>query len=256
MPDVNVSDIASGRVACNFQDFVDLQTAIAGLDVGRIPKFLSPEDTKTLVGRRRKEERERIHRTLQDLLLNEIYANAHDAANTVIKETFRFADDVLQRLLEQREEIAQAITNALKDAPMLPDGRKVFRDANGLVWDENIEFVEPEIAAGVQWTGNEPSYEYYQSLLQAEAKTTIAIQRAQGLQAQLGDLHTELNHDDAPPTLGEIEEIEGHAQDIKNQLEELQTMNAPIHSAISTEPQSQVFALNEALSTSVPLTLN
>ena len=53
------------------------------------------------------------------------------------------------------------IENTLDHAAILPDGRKVFRDADGQVWDQHKAKIDGKAAASIEWQGSEPSYEAY-----------------------------------------------------------------------------------------------
>lgn len=224
------------------QDQDDYNNAVSGADVGRIQRHGVRQEIDPMTGEKKGSAAARHARTLQWLLENDVgYSTAHRAATQAITETFELADDILERLMRQKADIALDIKEALDDAPTLPDGRKVFRDANGVVYDENGERVDDEITAHIQWRGNEPSYEHYVALREKQAQTDAAILDVQRAEADLGDLQNELNREDRPAAISRVQEIEseikGIGKDIKN-IEQnvlLTVTNAPVFEATTPE---------------------
>ena len=180
MADVTPRDIATGRVAEDHQDFVDLQNEISGADTGRMRKFLSPDDDRTPEGKRKKAEREQIRRTLEDLMRDPEYARLYVALGDRLGRAETEADTALatiQRMLDvAQQEISDMESNAARD----PDGRAVFQHADGRVVYADGTEVDPDIAAEIVWPEGAPSAEDY----------FAAKDRVQSLQDTLRDWTT------------------------------------------------------------------
>lgn len=161
-----IEDAAADRR--RVQDFDDLQSEMRGDEVGRISRFLSPEARQLLLDKRN--GKRSAYMTALDLALlnNPEFAKAYEGAmNTLGK-----AEDVAERVLDRLElqladmevQLKDAQTehqNTLGNAATLADGTRVFRDADGKVWDEHGKHVEDARAASIEWSGLEPSRETY-----------------------------------------------------------------------------------------------
>lgn len=235
------------------QDKADYDNATSGANVGRQDRHGSKGEVDPVTGERKGSAAQSHARDLQWFLANDqIFAQAHQSAMREVTATFALAHDVMERLLLQKMEIAQDIEKALDDAPTLLDGRKVFRDENGVVWDEHGKMVDADSAAGIQWTGNEPSYEHYRSLLEQRAKNEAAIERVKGAENRLGDLHTELTRDDPPVTLPRIKDIEDEADDIEKDLKEIEASAGLTISQAPAVESDKIVAPTSVLGAALP----
>lgn len=188
------------------QDFDDLQSEMRGDEVGRISRFLSPETRALLVGNRSGNQSSMM--TALDLvLLNdryyaEIYGNA-------MEKLANYEDATEVALIKVEAKLTAAETklvNTLDNAATLPDGRKVFRNAAGQVWDRHNNQIGDAAASSVEWTGSEPSYETY-----LEQKKTVQDLKASSLEIRtyqtdtLGRLREKLTNPNQPMSADEIE---------------------------------------------------
>lgn len=224
MPPEDYKTFAAKMAAdASAQDKADYDNKTSGADVGRQERHGSKGDIDPATGERKGSAAQAHARDLQWLLANDlVFAKAHQSAMREVTATFAFAHDIMERLLLQKAEIAEDVAEALDDAPTLPDGRKVFRDENGVVWDEHGKMVDADTAPDIQWTGNEPSYEDYQALLERRAENDAAIERVKDAENRLGDLNTELTRDNPPISTPRIEDIEREAEDIEKDLKEIE----------------------------------
>lgn len=78
---------------------------------------------------------------------------------------YRAFGGLLDRYETAAEKALANATAALDDlmsrAARLSDGRAIFRDANGAVWAEDGERLDPDFAAGIIWPDDAPGYEDY-----------------------------------------------------------------------------------------------
>jgi len=152
------SDIAAEKRA---QDFVDLQHELRGEDIGRLRRFLSPDDVRAPEAQRKKRARDALRRQLVELLLDPAYRALYTAVGTRLSEAEVQADRAIVRVEAQLLDAVQAIEEMENAAARGPDGQPVFRYADGRVVTADGEELPPEIAAGIVWPPHAPSAEAY-----------------------------------------------------------------------------------------------
>ena len=180
MVDMTPGDIATGRMAKDHQDFVDLQNEISGADTGRMRKFLNPDDDRTPEGKRKKAEREQIRRTLEDLMRDPEYARLYVTLGDRLGIAETEADTGLATIQQMLEAAQQDVIDMEANTAHDPDGQAVFQYADGRVVYADGTDVDPDIAAGIIWPEGAPSAEDY----------LAAKDRVQSLQNSLRDWTT------------------------------------------------------------------
>jgi len=193
--------------------FDDLQDAMANRDTGRQRKHIHGKDIDPLTGKR-KSVADQVRETLEWLLLtNQAYAQAHQAAMTSLRSAETTVTNALDRLLANLEKEQAILDDMLSRAPTLPDGRKVFRDKQGNVKTLDGEIIDDELAASIQWHGDEPSLEETDQQNQRVSGLKDAANELRGIETELGGIRGELTNNEKPPTqkrVGELKErIEG-----------------------------------------------
>ena len=123
--------------------------------------------------------------------------------------------NALVRLLSNLEKEQVVLDDMLARAPALSDGRKVFRDAQGNTRTLVGETIDKDLAATIQWRGDEPSYE---DIIQQKTHVDNlkeGINEVCGIETELGGISGELTNNEEPPTLervGELKERIGELQ--------------------------------------------
>ena len=149
----------SKTFARHAQDFDDLQNEMAGREVGRIERFLPGTAQGTRATERKRAERAEALTRLQLLMANRDYAEQYQ----MTFEHLNNAQDRLTALLERvRQEIELtelSLDEKRSRAARLEDGTRLYRDKDGNVRTEGGDVISAELAAGVIWNGDEPSYE-------------------------------------------------------------------------------------------------
>lgn len=149
-----------GHIADKRQrDFDDLQHELAGVDVGRMRRFLNVDDDRSPEGKRRKQERAR--RTLDDLMRDPEYARLYVTLGDRLRDAETGADAALVAIQTQLQVVLDEIALMEDAAARDPDGRPVFRFADGRVVYGDGSDVSREIAEGIIWPPNAPSAEDY-----------------------------------------------------------------------------------------------
>lgn len=189
------------------RDFEDLNNEIAGRDVGRQPRFLGGRSATAEIERKEREARAFQNRLLE-LLSDPAYRAKYDATMQALNDADRATEASLSQLDSDIAALQAMLTGMENRAARLPDGTRVFRDANGVVRRSDGSVVEEELAATILWTGDEPSFELYR-----EAQDSLASFEAQRDQVQtyqndvLGPARDQLTDPDAPPELNGLDGI-------------------------------------------------
>ena len=102
-----------------------------------------------------------MRQRLADLLLDPVYARMHHQLGTTLSRAETKADSALANLQRQLVEVNQAIADMEDRAARDPNGKPVFRYADGRVFYADGSEVPDEIAEGIVWPADAPSAEDY-----------------------------------------------------------------------------------------------
>lgn len=189
------------------QDFDDLQNEASGNEVGRIPRFLSPEARAILIEKRNGKQSAAMSALDIMLLENPEYAEFYGNAMDKLADYEQAAETALTNALDDAERGNVALKDIVERAATLPDGTRVFRDANGEVWSESGEKIARDVAEKIEWQGSEPSREVFLQQLksnQAHEKAIIDIRLYQS--DVLGTTREWMANPDKPPSMEDIQE--------------------------------------------------
>lgn len=192
------------------KDFDDLQRELAGLEVGRIPRFLSAEERERRKpgGQTRSGDRQ-LSRLQQLLAANPAYAAAYEAAWNALEDAEARTARALAALARKTEGDGRRLQDILDQAARLPDGTRVFRDEDGTIWTEHGGRVTAEDGETIVWTGSEPGFEDYAVAKEAVAKSETAKQEIETYQVEvLGYARDRLSDEENPPDIDELKELE------------------------------------------------
>ena len=138
------------------QDFDDLQNEFAGRDTGRMQRFLS-RDAFDQMDRRKAKEREVVRNLLQILLEDPVYRDRYERVRGALDKVAAATEKAVARLKEQFI-VAEHELAAIQDrAARLPDGSRVYRDADGVVRREDGSIVDLALVATIRSPVMEPS---------------------------------------------------------------------------------------------------
>jgi hypothetical protein len=164
----------------------DLNAERSGLPTGRQIRFLHDTAHDGIAGNRRSKNRGDdalefafMAQQSYEALLNDTWDRLRDAETA--------AERALQRAQDKLTASAAALQTTLDRAATLPDGTRVFRDADDRVWDEHRETVDPTDAATVEWQGFEPSFETLVIRQDAVSHDQQRIDTIRGHQVTLGE---------------------------------------------------------------------
>ncbi|MEL6467791.1 MAG: hypothetical protein AAFQ58_22735 [Pseudomonadota bacterium] len=207
------------RFARLAQDRDDLNNEMAGRDVGRITRFFGGAATNSTDSQRRDKRRTAFETQLQIMMANAAYRALYEETAEVLNNAQRRIDAVWERVQALQEANAEALDAMESTAARLPDGEIVFRDRAGDVRHRDGRLVEAELAATILWRGDEPNFEDWQSLQERGERLEALEADARAGQARIGDLDSERQNDDDPPSVDALEAMQDEAEAIANGLE-------------------------------------
>ena len=225
-------------------DYDDLQHEIAGRDVGGTERFLSGTEMDAGATEKRRATRAETLTRLQILLANHDYA----AQYRMTVNHLNTAQDRLDKLLDQVRQDIELAEQALEDkrgrAARLEDGTRVYRDKDGNARTEDGEAVPDDIAAGVVWTGDEPTYD---SIREERER----LNRLKGLeddvhagQNRIGEIQDDLQNEDSPKTaddMGDLrKEADGIVSGVEARLDAEAARSLEKPKQVAAEPVSEV----------------
>ena len=221
------------------RDFDDLQNEAAGNETGRITRFLSAEDKRSVEGKRRKRERqEAADRRLMDLMKDPEYAALYHDLGDKLRDAETGADETIAAMQAHLRAIEIDIAEMEARAAKGPDGAPVFRTADGRVVNADGEELPPEIAAGIVWPDNALSAEDY---LAARAERDAAEAKLNEWQNYrndaLGDIRHRYDDEDNPMTKDELRDALDAVEAARPVAATLET-NFDTQSKLSTSPQA------------------
>lgn len=197
---------------------------------------------------RDRKERDDRTRTLTWLLANNpAYTALHAEAIQSWRDTEEAAEDALRQIEAALEEARTEHQKLLERAPLI-EGKRIFRDEDGSVWTEDDVRLPDDIAAGIQWKGDEPTRKEFKA---GQARIDELIRsgdRIRGIQVEVADLGAELNDDENPPSEERIEEI---AEDLRNYQREIAD-NVPKSAIREIEVGNAVQGVVPASSADIP----
>ena len=226
-------------------DFDNLQHSLSGVETGQQARHGMSKDTSgSIFGDKRKTITEQIRETLEWLLLNNpAYAEVHEAAMTSLRSAETTVTNALDRLLANLEKEQAIFNQMLERAASLPDGRKVFRDAQGQVKTLDGQIIDNDLVSTIQWRGDEPSYEEV-----IEQKNYIndlqeGVNEVRGIETELGGIRGELTNNEKPPTQERVDELHERIQELNNQADT--KLKTTLNSRESQNSQSIDFNISD-----------
>lgn len=206
------------------QDFDDLQREVAGLEVGRIGRFL-PDDVRNpeQSEKRKAEQQAEMLTRLQMMMRDPEYAALHEKAVKTLRQVSTELDQINEDARRLWEADTRAIAQIDERAARDSQGRAVFKDKGGETRYADGALVAEDEAAGIVWRGDEPSLEERQFYAERRARVEGIMADSDGAQAEIGDMQERLDDDDNPLSADEIkdltEQAEGFAPALRSRLD-------------------------------------
>ncbi|SDG29109.1 hypothetical protein [Thalassobaculum litoreum] len=200
----------------------DLANETAGRETGRIKRLDHPgEEPVGARDRKEKEERDRTASlTRLQVLLNDptyraLYNDTFDQLRTAETATEAALEEAHAALSQTETDLQSTLDNAAR----LPDGTRVFRDADGNIRTEDGELVSGPDAETIVWKGGEPSYEDLLARRKAEGDARQRVEDLLRYQNDvLGPAHDRMEDPDNPPTPDELKQIQDDIEQGARQL--------------------------------------
>lgn len=193
------------REARERENFDNLQHTLSGVETGQQTRHGLNRDTGGNGSNgKRKTVAEQIRETLDWLLLhNPQYRISHENLMSGLRLAQSAAQTALGRVMSELQGARRIMGELFSSAAKLPDGTRVFKDKYGQVRSEDGEIIPPELAATVEWTGNEPSYEEYDTWRERIEELEAVDHELRGIETELGDIHERNTRINDPLTIEE-----------------------------------------------------
>lgn len=152
---------------------------------------------------------------LQSLLASDpAYAALYNDTLDKLSDAEEATEAALEAALADLGAAKDALAETLDQANTLPDGTRVFRNAEGEVFTEDGERVAGDDLETIVWREDSPSYEDYRGKRDAVSEAQTRIEALRDYQTNvLGDARNRLEDEDNPPDKNELEDIQN---DIEN----------------------------------------
>lgn len=204
---MNLSSDEKDLIARQRQEFDDLQNEIGGRSTGRRARFLpngpGSEEAK------RKEREDRAFRTrLAELLTDPIYRAKYDATLSILRDAELAVDAAFAHIEINLVAAHVHLDDIHERAARLPDGSRVYKDADGNVRREDGTLVDDVLVDTIIWIGNEPRYEDYRAATDRINELEHDRELVEGYQNDvLGPSRDRITDEENPPDLGELDDI-------------------------------------------------
>lgn len=213
-------------------DREDLNNEIAGRDVGRRSRFLNA-DAHSPEAQRKKRDARAFQNRLLELLNDPVYRAKYEGVLQVLSDAEQATQTIIDTLSDKLQSAQTDLSDMMGQAARLPDGTRVFRDANGNVRREDGTVVEDHLVDTILWTGDEPSFE----------EVRDARDRIDGLKGQLdaandyqndvlGPARDRITDADNPPSL---KDLDGLMEDIQTRMPDAVAAQMPQETPLVTQ---------------------
>lgn len=213
------------QIASQQEDFDNLQHSLSGVETGQQALHgLVRDDIDPLTGKSKKEALEdAIRRTLEQLLADdEFYRIAHKGLMDSLHQAAVVTQSALEGVVSQLGDANASMNELLSNAAKLPNGERVFKHEDGSVRNEDGEVIPPELAASIEWTGNEPSYSDYQDIKDLIAELENAEQELRGIETEIGGIRGDATNNDNPLTKDELGNAQERSDALRERAEEIE----------------------------------
>ena len=222
------------------REFDDLQNEVAGRQTGRQARFLR-NGPGSEAAKKKERDAQRALTRLAQLLNDPIYRAKYDGVSQVLSDAERATEAAIDQMNTQIIATQAELDDMMDRAARLPDGTRVFRDANGVVRCEDGSVVEDHLVDTIIWSGNEPSFEEIQATKQRLEDLQSALDDVTRYQNDvLGPSRDKVTDPDDPPSLEGLDSIE---DDIQSKMPQIVQEHMPEMTTSALDAPSQSIVL-------------
>jgi len=243
------------QIARQQEDFDNLQHSLSGVETGQQARHgLVRDDIDSLTGKSKKEALEdAIRRTLEQLLADdEQYRIAHKDLMDSLYEAAEVTQSALERVVSQLGDAHTSMNELLSNAAKLPSGERVFKHEDGSVRNEDGEVIPAEIAASIEWTGNEPSYSDYQGIKDRIAELEDAERELRGIETEIGGIRGDATNNENPLTIEDVKRNNDDAKSLQERAREIENNVSTANPKNSNTFETEAVELSSTASEKAP----
>ena len=205
-------------------DAADIHAERAGLETGRIERFVHATDERSLEAERKKDSAwQSFQSLLQRYLDDPVYRAAWERVNDLLSEVQDKLDAALEKVTAGIERLEALIEAQEDNAVKLPDGTAVFRAADGSVRTADGRLLKEAETASLTFPEGLPSWEHYSDARDALQSARARRDKLIGIQEDVIDpARDKLNDPDDPAqSVDEIEGIEDRLREAEETIDQL-----------------------------------
>lgn len=191
------------------RDRVDLAHEMAGLETGRIKRFLA-DGASGYAADTDEKKAKREYRSLLDMLLAEDpqYAALYNKVSEKVIHASRAVDQALIEANQRLDAADRELRLLRESAAELPDGTKVFHsDVDGNTYTEHGTQLSTEEARDIQTPDDAPSWEEYRASQDAHESAAQRVEKLEGYRDTLDAAEERLNDPNNPYSKEELEDL-------------------------------------------------
>ncbi len=200
------------------QDNDDFNNAMSDRDTGQ-QRYFGFEKNASQKKARKEQQKRALQRAL---LLNTRYAKLYQETFQKLNEAENAVYDAQVKGAALVNEAQNSLDQTLEKASTTEDGTAVFRSEDGSVYTQDGQLLKGDELDGITWRDDAPSWEEYQKLQRDLQEKQQYFDRMNAHEQHLGELRTEMEDKDNPPTEERLEEIQ---KDIESTLKDVRNDN-------------------------------
>jgi len=211
---VQPENIGLDNKSAAVRDRIEINHEIAGVDVGRMQRFLNNGDNALNSENSEKKKSERAMTMLRYMLENDAqYAKRYFEVAEKLDKAQQAVDraliDINQRLAVSDRELQKMEDNSVK----ADDGTSVFKSSDGSIYDQDGQRLSDEDAQKVSVPDNAPSWEDYKA---EKEKREVLLRDKQDIERYESQVvkpaQERMQDQDDPVSLDELDEIESQIE--------------------------------------------
>ena len=217
------------------RDFDDLQNEIAGREVGRMRRFRTADDDRDPRSKDRRESQRLTRLSALEALLatDPVYRGLYEQTLDQLRRAEAATEAALAKARAARDRAQEDFLGLLDRAATMPDGTRVFRDADGNVRREDGRLVSGDSIDTIRWPDRAPDYENYQERKAALDRAQQAIEEVRVYQVDvLGAARDELTDPNKPASKERLREIQ---RDIEERNPAARQSEHPVGTPVDAE---------------------
>jgi HPt (histidine-containing phosphotransfer) domain-containing protein len=204
------------------EDRRDYERELAGIDIGRASRFHGKEFVEERRQNRggassaqRSAQQQYASRLQMLMATNPGYAKLYNDTMNALGDAEAATDRAIAKAEAALKAAEEQLEHTRNRAAKLPtDDSPVFKDKHGIVRNERGEPVRDDIAARIEWRGDEPAFEQFLEESESAKDRLTRLEALQGFRVDtLGRIRGEMMDNNNPKSANQIEQFKREMRD-------------------------------------------